>query len=54
VDDAARVERAVAADLAERGAAVRSTAEVGDAIASRLSQVPTAAATPAGRERSDR
>jgi 3-isopropylmalate dehydrogenase len=36
-EDAARVERAVAADLAERGGAVRSTSEVGDAIASRLS-----------------
>ncbi len=35
-DDAARVEAAVAADLAERGSAVRSTAQVGDAIASRL------------------
>ena len=35
-DDASRVEAAVAADLAERGGAVRSTAQVGDAIASRL------------------
>lgn len=35
-EEAARVERAVAADLAERGAAVRSTPEVGDAIANRL------------------
>src|SRR5689334_12168229 len=33
---AAGVERAVAADLAERGDRVRSTSEVGDAIASRL------------------
>ncbi len=37
LDDAsARVERAVAADLAERGSAPRSTSAVGDAIASRL------------------
>ncbi|HEX5969254.1 MAG TPA: isocitrate/isopropylmalate family dehydrogenase, partial [Intrasporangium sp.] len=35
-DDASRVEAAVAADLAERGSAVRSTSGVGDAIASRL------------------
>jgi 3-isopropylmalate dehydrogenase len=35
-EEAARVERAVAADLAERGASVRSTAEIGDAIAARL------------------
>jgi 3-isopropylmalate dehydrogenase len=35
-DEATRVERAVAADLAERGSAVRSTPEVGDAIAARL------------------
>jgi 3-isopropylmalate dehydrogenase len=34
-EDAARVERAVAADLAERGG-VRTTAEIGDAIAARL------------------
>ena len=34
-EEAARVERAVAADLAERGASVRSTAEIGDAIAAR-------------------
>ncbi|WP_370892680.1 3-isopropylmalate dehydrogenase [Janibacter sp. GXQ6167] len=34
--DAARVEDAVAADLAERGAAARSTAAIGDAIAARL------------------
>lgn len=33
---ARRVEQAVAADLAERGPAVRSTAQVGDAIAARL------------------
>ena len=33
---AARVETAVAADLAERGTSVRSTAHVGDAIAGRL------------------
>lgn len=36
VDAAGRVEAAVAADLAERGDAVRSTAQVGDAIAARL------------------
>jgi 3-isopropylmalate dehydrogenase len=35
-DEAARVERAVEADLAARGSAVRSTTEVGDAIASLL------------------
>ncbi|WP_431841372.1 3-isopropylmalate dehydrogenase [Calidifontibacter indicus] len=35
-DEAARIESAVAVDLAERGDAVRSTSEVGDAIASRL------------------
>jgi 3-isopropylmalate dehydrogenase len=35
-DEAERVERAVAADLAERGTAPRSTAAVGDAIAARL------------------
>jgi 3-isopropylmalate dehydrogenase len=34
--DAARVEAAVAADLAERGSAPRSTSAIGDAIASRL------------------
>jgi 3-isopropylmalate dehydrogenase len=34
--DAARVEAAVAADLAERGGAARSTAAVGDAIVARL------------------
>ena len=34
--EAARVEAAVAADLAQRGSAVRTTSEVGDAIASRL------------------
>lgn len=33
---ARRVEQAVAADLAERGAAVRSTAQIGDAIAARV------------------
>ncbi|WP_225753772.1 3-isopropylmalate dehydrogenase [Actinotalea sp. Marseille-Q4924] len=36
-DAAARVERAVAADLAERGARVRSTAEVGTDLAARVS-----------------
>ena len=36
-DAAARVEAAVAADLAERGTARRRTTEVGDAIAARLS-----------------
>jgi len=35
-DAAARVEAAVAADLAERGTAARSTAEVGDALLARL------------------
>ena len=35
-DAAARVDAAVAADLAERGTAARSTTEVGDAIAARL------------------
>ncbi|GIL36094.1 3-isopropylmalate dehydrogenase [Phycicoccus sp. DTK01] len=35
-DAAARVEQAVAADLAERGIAARSTSAVGDAIAARL------------------
>ncbi|HET6967947.1 MAG TPA: 3-isopropylmalate dehydrogenase [Ornithinibacter sp.] len=35
-DEAARVERAVAADLAERGSAPRSTSAIGDAIAARL------------------
>ncbi len=35
-DEAERVERAVAADLAERGSAPRSTTAVGDAIAARL------------------
>lgn len=35
-DEAARVERAVAADLAERGTTPRSTGAVGDAIAARL------------------
>lgn len=35
-DEAVRVERAVAADLAARGRAVRSTPEVGDAIANLL------------------
>ncbi|MDV3221241.1 3-isopropylmalate dehydrogenase [Intrasporangium sp.] len=34
--DAARVEAAVAADLSQRGGAVRSTTQVGDAIATRL------------------
>ena len=34
--DAARIEAAVAADLAERGSAVRSTSAIGDAIAARL------------------
>ncbi|RJK98224.1 3-isopropylmalate dehydrogenase [Vallicoccus soli] len=36
VDEARRVEAAVEADLAERGDRVRSTAQVGDAIAARL------------------
>jgi 3-isopropylmalate dehydrogenase len=35
-EEAQRVERAVAADLAERGTAARSTSEIGDAIAARL------------------
>ncbi|WP_252975461.1 3-isopropylmalate dehydrogenase [Janibacter melonis] len=35
-DEAARVEAAVAADLAERGDRVRSTCEIGDAVAARL------------------
>ncbi|MDN5768387.1 MAG: 3-isopropylmalate dehydrogenase [Humibacillus sp.] len=35
-DDAAQVEKAVAADLAERADAVRSTSAVGDAVATRL------------------
>ena len=35
-DEAARVDDAVAADLAERGDAVRSTTAVGDAVAARL------------------
>jgi 3-isopropylmalate dehydrogenase len=35
-DEAERVERAVAADLAERGGTPRSTTDVGDAIAGRL------------------
>jgi 3-isopropylmalate dehydrogenase len=35
-DEAARVEAAVAADLATRGAVTRSTVEVGDAIAARV------------------
>jgi 3-isopropylmalate dehydrogenase len=35
--EAARVEAAVAADLAERGSQVRSTAQVGDALAARVS-----------------
>ncbi len=33
---AARVEQAVATDLAERGSAVRTTAQIGDAIAARI------------------
>ncbi|MEO7423089.1 MAG: 3-isopropylmalate dehydrogenase [Ornithinibacter sp.] len=36
ITEAGRVERAVAADLAERGSAPRSTTAVGDAIAARL------------------
>src|SRR5699024_2590735 len=36
-DDAARVEAAVAADLAGRGREVRSTSAIGDAVAARLS-----------------
>ncbi len=35
-DEAARVEAAVAADLAERGSEPRSTAQVGDAVAARV------------------
>jgi 3-isopropylmalate dehydrogenase len=35
--EAARVEAAVAADLAERGPEARSTTQVGDAIAARVS-----------------
>jgi 3-isopropylmalate dehydrogenase len=35
-EQAARVQQAVAADIAERGDATRSTSEVGDAIAARL------------------
>ncbi|MGE9807942.1 3-isopropylmalate dehydrogenase [Janibacter sp. G1551] len=35
-DEAARLDKAVAADLAERGDAVRTTSQVGDAIAARL------------------
>jgi 3-isopropylmalate dehydrogenase len=35
-DEAARIEQAVAADLAERGDAPRTTTEIGDAIAARL------------------
>jgi 3-isopropylmalate dehydrogenase len=35
-DAAARIDEAVAADLAERGGAVRSTSQIGDAIAARL------------------
>src|SRR5690349_22164260 len=35
-DEAQRVEQAVAADLAQRGVAARSTPEIGDAIAARL------------------
>ncbi|HMR22845.1 MAG TPA: isocitrate/isopropylmalate family dehydrogenase, partial [Micropruina sp.] len=35
-DDAARIDAAVDADVAERGAAKRSTTEVGDAIAARV------------------
>ena len=36
-DEAERVEAAVAADLAERGSAVRTTSAIGDAVAGRLS-----------------
>jgi 3-isopropylmalate dehydrogenase len=36
-DDAARIDAAVDADIAERGATKRSTSEVGDAIAARVS-----------------
>ncbi|NHN55725.1 3-isopropylmalate dehydrogenase [Calidifontibacter sp. DB0510] len=35
-EESARVEAAVAADLAERGSAVRSTTQIGDAIAARV------------------
>ncbi|MFP3416572.1 isocitrate/isopropylmalate family dehydrogenase, partial [Bacillus sp. SIMBA_074] len=35
---AQRVEQAVTADLAERTGAVRTTAEIGDAIAARVAQ----------------
>ena len=35
-DDAARIDAAVDADVAERGAAQRSTLQVGDAIAARV------------------
>jgi 3-isopropylmalate dehydrogenase len=35
-EESERVERAVAADLAERGSAPRSTSAIGDAIAARL------------------
>ena len=35
-DEAARVEAAVAADLAERGDAVRTTTQIGDAVAARV------------------
>ncbi|HQV91574.1 MAG TPA: isocitrate/isopropylmalate family dehydrogenase, partial [Phycicoccus sp.] len=35
-DAAAKVDAAVAADLAERGTAARSTTQIGDAIAARL------------------
>jgi 3-isopropylmalate dehydrogenase len=35
-EEAERVERAVAADLAERGTAPRSTSAVGDAVVARL------------------
>ncbi|MBW3648633.1 MAG: 3-isopropylmalate dehydrogenase, partial [Actinobacteria bacterium] len=36
-EQASRVEAGVAADLAERGTAVRSTGQIGDAIRDRLS-----------------
>ncbi len=39
-DAAARVEQAVAADIAERGTATRSTTEVGDALAAAVAAVP--------------
>ena len=35
-DEAARVEAAVAADLAARGDAVRTTTQIGDAVAARV------------------